>query len=460
MSSPRPHRWSLGPHAERHRPLPAATPTSRRRRCAVSSAPAALGKSSAASRERAARRRIAVSLWSMSEQGSASTRAIHAGLPDPAQGEPLLAGPVLAAPYHLRGPADAAPYGYGRDAEPDLDAPGGRARRARGRRVGRRSRPAWRRCPAVLAPRLRPRRRARRAARRLPGRPLAGRGAARAAAASRCGSCPPPRTRSSRRRTGATLVWVETPANPGLDVCDIAAVAAAAHAAGALVGGRQHASPRRSASARSTSAPTSHVSARTKSLAGHSDLLLGAVSVRDAGAGRRAAALALARRRDPRPVRGLAAAPLAGHARAAARAPERQRARRRPRRSRAASTTSPPRTDGHPGHAAPRARCAASARWSASRCRRRQAQAFLGALELVAEATSFGGVALDRRAARPLGHRRGARGLHPLLGRLRGHRGPRRRRRAGARVSLRRACHTTKTPHVRCGPFADEWGRR
>ena len=32
---------------------------------------------------------------------------------------------------------------------------------------------------------------------------------------------------------GATLVWVETPSNPALDVCDIAAVAEAAHAAGA-----------------------------------------------------------------------------------------------------------------------------------------------------------------------------------------------------------------------------------
>jgi len=53
----------------------------------------------------------------MSDLGR-STRAIHAGLPDPVQGEPLLPGPVLAAPYHLRGAADAAPYGYGRDENP------------------------------------------------------------------------------------------------------------------------------------------------------------------------------------------------------------------------------------------------------------------------------------------------------------------------------------------------------
>jgi len=47
-----------------------------------------------------------------------STRAVHAGLPPAEQGEPLLPGPVLAAPYHLRGEKDAAPYGYGRDANP------------------------------------------------------------------------------------------------------------------------------------------------------------------------------------------------------------------------------------------------------------------------------------------------------------------------------------------------------
>ena len=32
---------------------------------------------------------------------------------------------------------------------------------------------------------------------------------------------------------GAAYVWVETPSNPALNVCDIAVVAAAAHAAGA-----------------------------------------------------------------------------------------------------------------------------------------------------------------------------------------------------------------------------------
>src|SRR5215217_2684805 len=80
------------------------------------SACAAAGQS-AATRATAARRRMSSVYGRMSELGP-STRAIHAGLPEPQQGEPLLPGPVLAAPYHLRGATDSAPYGYGRDQNP------------------------------------------------------------------------------------------------------------------------------------------------------------------------------------------------------------------------------------------------------------------------------------------------------------------------------------------------------
>jgi cystathionine gamma-lyase len=46
------------------------------------------------------------------------TRAVHAGLPAPAQGEPFLPGPVFAAPFHLAGDADAHRYGYHRYGNP------------------------------------------------------------------------------------------------------------------------------------------------------------------------------------------------------------------------------------------------------------------------------------------------------------------------------------------------------
>jgi cystathionine gamma-lyase len=75
-------------------------------------------------------------------------------------------------------------------------------------------------------------------------------------------------------------VLLESPANPGLDVCDIRAVAAAAHEAGALV-----------AVDNTTATPLGQnplalgadivVASGTKALTGHSDLLLGYVSTND-----------------------------------------------------------------------------------------------------------------------------------------------------------------------------------
>lgn len=76
------------------------------------------------------------------------------------------------------------------------------------------------------------------------------------------------------------LVVLETPSNPGLEVCDIRAIAAAAHAAGALV-----------AVDNTTCTPLGQrplelgadlvVASDTKALAGHGDLLLGHVSAAD-----------------------------------------------------------------------------------------------------------------------------------------------------------------------------------
>ena len=79
---------------------------------------------------------------------------------------------------------------------------------------------------------------------------------------------------------GAALVLLETPSNPGLDVADIAAAASAAHAAGALL-----------AVDNTTATPLGQrplelgadltVASDTKALAGHGDVVLGHVSVRD-----------------------------------------------------------------------------------------------------------------------------------------------------------------------------------
>jgi cystathionine gamma-lyase len=80
---------------------------------------------------------------------------------------------------------------------------------------------------------------------------------------------------------GATLVWVETPSNPRLDTCDLDAVAAAAHDAGALLAVDNTLATPLGRRPLDHGADFAMISG-TKSLSGHHDLLLGVVSVRDA----------------------------------------------------------------------------------------------------------------------------------------------------------------------------------
>ena len=79
---------------------------------------------------------------------------------------------------------------------------------------------------------------------------------------------------------GAALVWLETPSNPRLDVVDIAAVAEAAHAAGAVVGVDNTVATPLGQQPLAHGADLAMLSG-TKSLSGHSDVLLGAVSATD-----------------------------------------------------------------------------------------------------------------------------------------------------------------------------------
>jgi cystathionine gamma-lyase len=207
-----------------------------------------------------------------------STRAVHAGLPPAGQGEPLLPGPVLAAPYHLRGPADASPYGYGRDANPTWTL----LERALGELDGGESvvfSSGMAAVSAVILPRLRP------------GDVLVASGdgypGIRKIAAEhleprdvRVRLVPTDTDALVAAAPGAALVWVETPSNPRLDVCDVAAVAAAAHAAGALMAVDNTLATPLGARPLEHGADFAMLSG-TKSLVGHSDVLLGAVSVRD-----------------------------------------------------------------------------------------------------------------------------------------------------------------------------------
>jgi cystathionine gamma-lyase len=211
-----------------------------------------------------------------------STRAVHAGLPPATQGEPFLPGPVWAAPYHLRGPADASPYGYGRNANPTWE----NLERALGELDGGEAvvfGSGMAAVSAVVLPRLRP------------GDVLVAPGDAYPGIRWLTANELEPRGVEVRlvpsdteavvaAAAGATLVWVETPSNPGLDVVDLDAVASAAR--------DQH--PRAMFAVDNTLAtplgqrPLDHgadfaMVSGTKSLCGHSDLLLGAVSVRAPG---------------------------------------------------------------------------------------------------------------------------------------------------------------------------------
>jgi cystathionine gamma-lyase len=79
------------------------------------------------------------------------------------------------------------------------------------------------------------------------------------------------------RLEGATLVWVETPTNPRLDVCDVAAVAAAAHERGALLVVDNTLATPLGQRPLELGADIS-VTSGSKALTGHGDLLMGLVS--------------------------------------------------------------------------------------------------------------------------------------------------------------------------------------
>jgi cystathionine gamma-lyase len=78
---------------------------------------------------------------------------------------------------------------------------------------------------------------------------------------------------------GAKLLWIETPSNPGLDVCDIRRLAQAAHDAGALVAVDNTLATPLGQRPLELGADFSLASG-TKALSGHGDLLLGYVTTR------------------------------------------------------------------------------------------------------------------------------------------------------------------------------------
>lgn len=210
------------------------------------------------------------------------TRAVRAGLPDPVKNEPPLPGPVFAAHFHLPGDV-AGPYTYGRDTNPtwtlleraigELEAPGEEVHTvvfASGMAA----------ISAVLLSQTRsgdtvvlpddgyqalPLLRAQLEAYGIHVRTAPTGGDAQLAVLG-----------------GARLLWIETPSNPGLDVCDVRRLADAAHAKGALVAVDNTLATPLGQRPLHLGADFS-VASGTKGLTGHGDLLLGYVVCRDAG---------------------------------------------------------------------------------------------------------------------------------------------------------------------------------
>jgi len=205
------------------------------------------------------------------------TRCVHGGHPpDPATGTPVHAGPVLSTVFHLGLPDETTPaYSYGRPDNPTWTA----FESAVGALDGGE-------CVAFASGMA-----AVGAVLRLTARPGArivlpsdGYYVTRALATAELAplgvvvrEVPTAGPWPDGLLDGATLVLVETPSNPGLDVCDIRTAAAAAHAAGALL-----------AVDNTTATPLGQhplelgadlvVSSDTKAVAGHGDVLLGHVS--------------------------------------------------------------------------------------------------------------------------------------------------------------------------------------
>lgn len=211
---------------------------------------------------------------------SDGTRALRAGLPEPEQFEPALPGPVFAAHFHLSG-EPTGPYTYGRDTNP-----------------------TWTHLERAISEL------------EAPGEPVettvfaSGMGALSAVLLSQAragdvvvlpddGYQALPLVREQLEaygvevRTaptggdaqlavleGAKLLWIETPSNPGLDVCDVRRLAEAAHAAGTLVAVDNTLATPLGQRPLELGADFS-VASDTKGMTGHGDILLGHVTCRD-----------------------------------------------------------------------------------------------------------------------------------------------------------------------------------
>ncbi|MBT3154843.1 cystathionine gamma-lyase [Streptomyces sp. CHD11] len=212
------------------------------------------------------------------------TRVVRAGLPEPVKHEPTLPGPVFAAHFHLPGDP-TGPYTYGRDENPTwtlleraivgLEAPGRDDAEALVFASGMAA------ISSVLFSQLRAG-----DAVVLPDDGYQALPLVRAQLETfgiEVRTAPTGGDAQLEILDGAKLLWIETPSNPGLDVCDVRRLAEAAHAQGTLVAVDNTLATPLGQRPLELGADFS-VASGTKQLTGHGDVLLGYVTGRDADA--------------------------------------------------------------------------------------------------------------------------------------------------------------------------------
>ncbi|CAM5627860.1 putative cystathionine gamma-lyase [Streptomyces spiroverticillatus] len=217
----------------------------------------------------------------ISDEDGDGTRSVRAGLPEPVAYEPTLPGPVFAAHFHLPG-EPTGPYTYGRDENPtwthleraigELEDPGGAAHTvvfASGMAA----------ISAVLLSQAQAGDTVVLPDDGYQALPLVREQLEAYGVEVR--TAPTAGEAQIAHLTGAKLLWIESPSNPGLDVCDIRVLVDAAHEAGALVAVDNTLATPLGQRPLDLGADFS-VASGTKGLTGHGDLLLGYVTCRSA----------------------------------------------------------------------------------------------------------------------------------------------------------------------------------
>src|SRR6266545_2633612 len=208
-----------------------------------------------------------------------ATRIVRAGLPAASQGGPFLSGPTFAGTYHLAGDPAGSAYKYGREDNPTWTA----YEKAITELEQGASTVVFSSGMAAVSAAL--------GVTLQPGdilvMPSDGYYTARLLATVFFATlgvnvrlAPTAGNAQLEHLHGAKLLWLESPSNPGLDVCDVTPLAEAAHAAGALVV-VDNTTPTCLGQQPLTLGADFSVCSDTKATTGHSDLILGHVSVRD-----------------------------------------------------------------------------------------------------------------------------------------------------------------------------------